>query len=142
MAREGITDFDHGFGEFLHAMQEYWSDPQRQFPEAIDALRRALVLQPDSWSAHAALATVLQQAGATDAAAQEAAEAERRRLAGALEREAAAMTAVGIARLDAEEAIASTTIKDAPIIPVSSTTGAGLDELKRALVAAAGSLRG
>src|SRR5688572_8905563 len=45
--------------------------------------------------------------------------------------------AIEIARLDAEEAIASTTIKGAPIIPVSSTTGAGLDELKRALVAAA-----
>jgi Flp pilus assembly protein TadD len=76
-------------------------------PDAIDALRRAIALDPDSWSAHAALATVLQQAGATDAAVQEAAEAERRRLAGELEREAAAMTAVGIARLDANEPAAA-----------------------------------
>jgi len=74
---------------------------KRQFPEAIDALRRAIALDPGSWSARAALATVLQQAGAGDAAVQEAAEAERRRRAGELEREAAAMTAVGIARLDA-----------------------------------------
>jgi tetratricopeptide (TPR) repeat protein len=77
---------------------------KRQFPDAIDALRRAIALDPDAWSAHAALATVLQQAGATEAAAQEAAEAERRRLAGELEREAAAITAVGIARLDANHA--------------------------------------
>ena len=48
--------------------------------------------------------------------------------------------AIEIARLDAEEAIASTTINGAPIIPVSSTTGAGLDELKRALVAAAATI--
>ena len=80
---------------------------KRQLPEAIDALRRAIALQPDSWSAHAALATVLQQAGAKDAAAQEAAEAERRRLQGELEREAAALTAVGIARLDADDAAAA-----------------------------------
>ncbi len=41
MAREGITDFDHGFGEFLHAMEAYWSDPQRQFPEGLqDYIRR------------------------------------------------------------------------------------------------------
>ena len=77
---------------------------KRQLPDAIDALRRAIALDPDSWSAHAALATVLQQGGAREAAAQEAAEAERLRLAGALEREAAAMTAVGIARLDANDA--------------------------------------
>ena len=77
---------------------------KRQLPEAVDALRRAIALQPDSWSARAALATVLQQAGEKDAAAQEAAEAERRRLRGALEREAAALTAVGIARLDAGDA--------------------------------------
>jgi tetratricopeptide (TPR) repeat protein len=80
---------------------------KRQFPDAIDALRRAIALDPDSWSAHAALATVLRQAGAADAAVQEAAEAERRRLAGELEREAAAMTAVGIARLDGNDAAAA-----------------------------------
>jgi tetratricopeptide (TPR) repeat protein len=77
---------------------------KQQFPDAIDALRRAIALDPESWSAHAALATVLRQAGAADAAVQEAAEAERRRLAGELEREAAAMTAVGIARLDGNDA--------------------------------------
>jgi selenocysteine-specific elongation factor len=48
--------------------------------------------------------------------------------------------AIEIARLDAEEAIASTTIKGASIIPVSATTGAGLDELKRALVDVAASV--
>jgi tetratricopeptide (TPR) repeat protein len=80
---------------------------KRQFPEAIDALRRAIALDPGSWSARAALATVLQQAGAADAAVQEAAEAERRRRRGELEREAAAITAVGIARLDANEAEAA-----------------------------------
>jgi tetratricopeptide (TPR) repeat protein len=80
---------------------------KRQLPEAVDALRRAIALQPDSWSARAALATVLQQAGEKDAAALEAAEAERRRRAGELEREAAALTAVGIARLDANDAAAA-----------------------------------
>jgi tetratricopeptide (TPR) repeat protein len=76
---------------------------KRQLPDAVDALRRAIALDPESWTAHAALATVLQQAGAADAARQEAAEAERRRLEGEREREAAAWTAVGIARLDANE---------------------------------------
>jgi tetratricopeptide (TPR) repeat protein len=80
---------------------------RRQLPEAIDALRRAIALQPESWSAHAALATVLQQAGAQDAAAQEMAEAERRRLDAAREREAASWTSVGIARLDADDAAAA-----------------------------------
>jgi tetratricopeptide (TPR) repeat protein len=70
-------------------------------PEAIDALRRAIALQPDSWSAHTALATALQLAGEADAARQETAVAERLRIQGALEREAATWTAVGIARLDA-----------------------------------------
>jgi len=72
-----------------------------QLPEAVDALRRAIALDPDSWSAHASLATVLQVAGQADAARQESAEAERRRIQGGLEREATTWTAVGIARLDA-----------------------------------------
>ncbi len=42
-----------------------------------------------------------------------------------------------IATLDAQEAIASTSLAGAPIIPVSSVTGAGLDDLKRALIDAA-----
>lgn len=45
-----------------------------------------------------------------------------------------------IARLDAEEALAGTTLRGMPILPVSSTTGAGLDALRRALVEAAGSV--
>jgi selenocysteine-specific elongation factor len=45
-----------------------------------------------------------------------------------------------IARLDVEEAIATTCLRGAPIIPVSSTTGAGLEELKHALVEAARSV--
>lgn len=72
-----------------------------QLPDAIDALRRAIALQPDSWSAHAALATALQLAGESDASRQETAVAERLRMQGALEREAATWTAVGIARLEA-----------------------------------------
>jgi hypothetical protein len=35
MAREGITDLDHGLGEFLHALERYYDDPQRQFPESL-----------------------------------------------------------------------------------------------------------
>ena len=69
--------------------------------EAIDALRRAIALQPDSWNAHAALATALGLAGAADAARQESDVAERLRIQGELERQAATWTAVGIARLDA-----------------------------------------
>jgi tetratricopeptide (TPR) repeat protein len=72
-----------------------------RLPEAIDALRRAIALQPDSWNAHAALSTALQLAGEADAARQESAVAERRRLDGELERQATTLTAVGIARLDA-----------------------------------------
>jgi tetratricopeptide (TPR) repeat protein len=72
-----------------------------QLPESIDALRRAIALQPDSWSAHASLATALQLAGEADAARQETAVAERRRMNGELERQATTWTAVGIARLDA-----------------------------------------
>ena len=41
MAREGITDFAEGYGEFQHALEAYWSDPQRQFPEGLqDYIRR------------------------------------------------------------------------------------------------------
>jgi tetratricopeptide (TPR) repeat protein len=75
-----------------------------RLPEAIDALRRAIALQPDSWSAHAALATALQLAGEADAARQESAVGERRRMDGELERQATTLTAVGIARLDAGDA--------------------------------------
>ena len=77
---------------------------KRQLPEAIDALRRAIALRPDSWHAHAAMATVLQLAGEADAAQQESTVAERRRIQGELEREATTWTAVGIARLDAGDA--------------------------------------
>ena len=72
--------------------------------DAVDALRRAIALQPDSWNAHAALATALQLAGEADAAAQESAVAERRRVDGERERQATTLTAVGIARLDAGDA--------------------------------------
>ena len=72
-----------------------------EMPLAVDALRRALAVRPDSWSARSTLATVLRLAGEEEAARQEAAEAERRRTLGQLEREAAVITAVGIARLAA-----------------------------------------
>ena len=35
MAREGITDYGHGLGEFLQALEAYYDDPQRQFPEGL-----------------------------------------------------------------------------------------------------------
>lgn len=41
MAREGITDYGHGLGEFLHALEAYYDDPQREFPEGLqDYIRR------------------------------------------------------------------------------------------------------
>lgn len=35
MAREGISDYGHGLGEFLHALEAYYDDPARQFPEGL-----------------------------------------------------------------------------------------------------------
>jgi hypothetical protein len=35
MAREGITDFSEGLGEFLHAMEAYYQSPERSFPESV-----------------------------------------------------------------------------------------------------------
>ena len=41
MAREGISDYGHGLGEFLHALEAYYDDPARQFPEGLrDYIRR------------------------------------------------------------------------------------------------------
>lgn len=41
MAREGISDYGHGLGEFLHALEDYYDDPARQFPEGLqDYIRR------------------------------------------------------------------------------------------------------
>ena len=37
MAREGITDYSEGLGEFLHAMEAYYDAPERQFPESVQA---------------------------------------------------------------------------------------------------------
>src|SRR5436305_5507055 len=46
---------------------------------------------------------------------------------------------LGLVRLEAEELVAGSVLENAPIVPVSSTTGAGLDDLRAslALVAAA-----
>lgn len=43
MAREGIADFGQGLGEFLHALEVYYDNPARQFPEGLQdyALRKA-----------------------------------------------------------------------------------------------------
>lgn len=43
MAREGIADFGQGLGEFLHALEAYYDNPARQFPEGLQdyALRKA-----------------------------------------------------------------------------------------------------
>lgn len=35
MAREGIADYGHGLGEFLHALEGYYDNPARQFPEGL-----------------------------------------------------------------------------------------------------------
>jgi hypothetical protein len=35
MAREGIADYGHGLGEFLHALEAYYDAPSRQFPESL-----------------------------------------------------------------------------------------------------------
>ena len=40
---------------------------------------------------------------------------------------------LGLVRLEVEELVAGSFLQDAPIVPVSSTTGAGLDELRAAL---------
>lgn len=41
MAREGISDYGHGLGEFLHALEAYYDDPARQLPEGLrDYIRR------------------------------------------------------------------------------------------------------
>lgn len=40
MAREGITELDEGLGEFLHALEAYYDDPAKQFPETLEAYVR------------------------------------------------------------------------------------------------------
>jgi selenocysteine-specific elongation factor len=45
---------------------------------------------------------------------------------------------LGLVRLEVEELVAGSFLENAPIVPVSSTTGAGLDELRAALVRVAG----
>ncbi|MEO6983492.1 MAG: hypothetical protein ABI072_10320 [Edaphobacter sp.] len=35
MGREGITDYGHGLGEFLQALEAYYDEPGRQFPESL-----------------------------------------------------------------------------------------------------------
>lgn len=40
MAREGITDFSEGLGEFLHAMEAYYESPERAYPETIGSYMR------------------------------------------------------------------------------------------------------
>ena len=37
MAREGITQLDEGLGEFLHALEAYYDDPAKLFPESLAA---------------------------------------------------------------------------------------------------------
>lgn len=49
---------------------------------------------------------------------------------------------VDLVRLEVEEFVAGSFLEGAPIIPVSATTGAGLDHLRAALAAAAGSIAG
>lgn len=35
MGREGITDYGHGLGEFLHALEAYYDEPSRPFPVSL-----------------------------------------------------------------------------------------------------------
>jgi len=49
---------------------------------------------------------------------------------------------LGLARLDVEEYLRGSFLESAPIIPVSAKTGAGLDELKKALVGTATQVAG
>lgn len=49
---------------------------------------------------------------------------------------------VELVRLEAEEFVAGSFLENAPVIPVSSTTGAGLGELRAALEQAAGEIAG
>src|SRR5947209_5847570 len=44
---------------------------------------------------------------------------------------------LGLVRLEAEELVAGSFLEGAPVVPVSSTTGAGLDELRREMTRAA-----
>ena len=73
-------------------------------PRAAEALRRAIAIRPGSWTAHAALATVLTLAGDDEGSRRASAEAERRRTEDQRERTAVVMTAVGVSRLDAGDA--------------------------------------
>jgi len=72
---------------------------------AADALRHAIAIRPESWTAHAALATILTLAGDADAGRRASVEAERRRLDDQRERAAVVMTAVGVSRLDTGDAV-------------------------------------
>ena len=47
---------------------------------------------------------------------------------------------LGLVRLEVEELVAGSFLEGAPVVPVSSTTGAGLDDLRRELARAAGSV--
>lgn len=40
MAREGITELDEGLGEFLQALEAYYDNPAKQFPETLEAYVR------------------------------------------------------------------------------------------------------
>ena len=75
-----------------------------ELPRAAEALRRAIAIRPGSWTAHAALATVLTLAGDGDGGRRASADAERLRLADQHERAAVVMTAVGVSRLNAGDA--------------------------------------
>lgn len=107
----------------------------RDLPGAADALRHAVELRPDSWTAHAALATVLKLAGDEAGSRRESSEAERRRTDDQQERAAVVMTAVGVRRLDAGDAegarerFAAATGVAATYAPAHYHLGRALDRL-------------
>jgi tetratricopeptide (TPR) repeat protein len=80
---------------------------QGDWTGAAAALRQAIARRPDLWTARYALANVLQRTGDEAGAARERADGDRRRQEAAAFQEGNALTAVGIARLEAGEVLAA-----------------------------------
>ena len=104
-------------------------------PRAADALRQAIAIRPESWTAHAALATVLALAGDGAGSRRASAEAERLRIEDQRERAAVVMTAVGVSRLDAGD-VDGARERFAAAVAVATTYAPAYYHLGRALASA------